>query len=101
MVALLLLLAAQAAQPSTTPAPDAAPVATPPATRRICRQDPGSEQIVCRTVPQQQLGYHLPQYGPAARATQSGKAVSVKFREQMSNRGRARNRSMATVGIPF
>jgi hypothetical protein len=95
MIALFLMLAAQAA----APAADASPVPTPPPTR-VCSQAPGSDQVVCRAIPQQQLGYRLPRYGPAA--PQAGRGKGVKVGAQTTNRGPARrNRSMATVGIPF
>jgi hypothetical protein len=94
MIALFLMLAAQAA----APAADASPVPTPPPTR-VCSQAPGSDQIVCKPIPQQQLGYRLPRYGPAA--PQAGRK-GVKVGASTTNRGPARrNRSMATVGIPF
>ena len=100
MIALFLLLAAQAVQPTTTPAADAPLAQTPPPAARICRRAPGSDTVECKPAPQQQLGYRLPKYGPGAPQASRGK--SVKVGAQTSNRGRAgRNRSMATVGIPF
>jgi hypothetical protein len=96
MIALFLLLAAQAA----APAADAPRASTPPPAPRICRQAPGSDTIECKPLPQQQLGYRLPRYGPAAPQANRGKGVRVGA--QATNRGSAkRNRSMATVGIPF
>lgn len=96
MIALFLLLSAQAA--AAAPAPDAAPPPAPPPTK-VCRQAPGSDTVECKAVPQQQLGYRLPKYGPAPQAK---RGTGVKVGGQASNRGRAgRNRSMATVGIPF
>jgi hypothetical protein len=96
MIALFLMLAAQAA----APAPDAAPPASPtPPPTKVCRQAPGSDTVECKAVPQQQLGYRLPRYGPAAPKA-SGKGVKVGA--QATNRGPTRrNRKMATVGIPF
>ena len=99
MIALLLMLAAQAAAPAPDAPSAAASVPTPPPTR-VCRQAPGSDQIVCKAIPQQQLGYRLPKYGPAA--PQAARGKSVKVGASTTNRGPARrNRSMATVGIPF
>jgi hypothetical protein len=95
MIALFLLLSAQAAAPAS----DASPARTPPPAARVCLKSAGSDTIVCRPAPQQQLGYRLPKYGPAPNA-QSGNGVKV--RAQATNRGPAkRNRPMATVGIPF
>ena len=98
MIALFLMLAAQAA----APAPDAssAVTPTPPPPTKVCRQAPGSDTVECKAVPQQQLGYRLPRYGPAAPRASGGKSVRVGA--QATNRGPARrNRKMATVGIPF
>ena len=97
MIALFLLLSAQA----TAPASDASPAPTPrPPTPRVCRKAVGSDTIVCGPAPRQQLGYRLPKYGPAAPNAQSGNGV--KIRAQATNKGPARrNRSIATVGIPF
>ena len=96
MIALFLMLSAQAAAPPS----DASPPQTPPTTARVCRKEAGSDTIVCGPAPQQQLGYRLPRYGPAAPNAQSGNGV--KIRAQATNRGPARrNRPMATVGIPF
>jgi hypothetical protein len=98
MIALFLLLAAQAA----APAPDAPPAQTPPSAPRVCRKAAGSDTIVCGPAPQQQLGYRLPKYGPAAPGAQSNRGKTVKVGARTTNRGPARrNRSMATVGIPF
>jgi hypothetical protein len=96
MIALFLLLSAQAAAPAS----DASPAATPPSAPRVCRKSAGSDTIVCGPAPQQQLGYRLPRYGPAARQTNSGKSVRVGAHTTNRGPGR-RNRSMATVGIPF
>ena len=95
MIALFLMLAAQAA----APAPDTSPLPTPPPTK-VCRPASGSDTVECKAIPQQQLGYRLPKYGPAAPQAKSGNRVKVGART--TNRGPARrNRSMATVGIPF
>jgi hypothetical protein len=96
MIALLLMLAAQAA----APAPDATPAPPTPPPTRVCRPAPGSGTVECKAIPQQQLGYRLPKYGPTA--PQAGRGKSVKVGASTTNRGPARrNRSMATVGIPF
>ena len=103
MIALFLLLSAQAAAsaPAASP-PSASPTASLPTQHRICRQAPGSVTFVCTLTQQQQSGYRLPRYGPAASGTQSNRGTGVKVGAQASNRGRAgRNQSMATVGIPF
>ena len=103
MIGLLLLLSAQAV--ATTPA-DAQPP-TPPPARKVCRRPPGSVEIVCKSVPGQaaplELAKPAPQtYGPALPGAQSTAGHGITLRGQASNRGRAgRNRSMATVGIPF
>ena len=95
MIVLFLMLAAQAA----APAPDASSLPTPPPTK-VCRPAPGSDTVECKAIPQQQLGYRLPKYGPAAPQAKSANRVKVGART--TNRGPARrNRSMATVGIPF
>jgi hypothetical protein len=92
MIALFLLLSAPTA-PATSPPP-----------QRLCRQLSG-EPVPCASQPQQGL-YRLPKlsrrtYGPLPGA-QSNLGPGVKIRGQATNRGPARrNRSMATVGIPF
>lgn len=103
MISLFLLLAAQAAAPAADAPPEQTPPpsssTTPPPTK-VCRQAPGSDTVECKTLPQQQLGYRLPRYGPAAPRANRGK--DVKVGASTTNRGPARrNRSMATVGIPF
>jgi hypothetical protein len=103
MIGLFLLLSAQA--PATAPA-DTSPPAPPPPTAQVCRRAPGSDNIVCtrRAV---QGSYRLqklpPQaYGPALPSAQSVVGHGVKVGAQTTNRGPGRrNRSMATVGIPF
>jgi hypothetical protein len=107
MIALLILLAAQAAPGSEAPpasealpTADAATASTPARAPQVCRKAAGSDTVVCTPVPQQQLGYRLPKYGPAAPQAKSANRVKVGART--TNRGPARrNRSMATVGIPF
>ena len=106
MIALFLLLAAQAATPTADAAPpDAPPPASLPtasslAQRRACHRAPGSDTITCDVTAQQQGGYRLPRYGPGAPHADNGK--SVKLGAQVTNKGPARRkRSMATVGIPF
>ncbi len=94
MIALFLLLSAQAA--AAAPA-DTSPAA-PPA-RKVCRQEPGSQVMLCTLSPQQQSGYRLPRFGPGAPKADDGRGV--RLRAQASNRNGRRNRSMATVGIPF
>jgi hypothetical protein len=99
MIALFLLLSAQAAEPAPAAARDPTP---PPAARRVCVQAPGSDTITCRPAPQQTGNYRLPRYGPAAPGAQSDRGDGVRLRGQASNRGRAgRNRTAATLGIPF
>jgi len=96
MIALVLLLAAQA----VAPAPDAPPAPAPVLRRRVCHQAPGSEIVTCELRIQQPSGYRLPKYGPAA--PQADRGTSVRLGAKATNRGSARrNRSMATVGIPF
>jgi hypothetical protein len=97
MIALFLLLAAQAA-------PD-----TPP--RQSCVRAPGSEITVCGPEPQQQQqgAYRIPKlrpkaYGPALPGAEAnlGQGVRAKLRGQTSNTGRGRrNRSTATLSVPF
>ena len=97
MIGLLLLLAAQSPN-AVASAPDAPP---PAPARRVCHREPGSDTLVC--APAQQPGnYRLPRYGPAAPGAQSDRGDGVRLRGQASNRGRAgRNRTAATLGIPF
>jgi hypothetical protein len=94
MIALFLLLSAQAAEP----APDASPRSPQP--KQVCRQAPASENVSCELTTPQQDGYRLPKYGPPA--PQANRDKSVRIGAKATNRGAARrNRSMATVGIPF
>ncbi len=96
MIALFLLLSAQAAEP----APDTSPPPPPPQAKRVCHQAPGSDIVTCELRIQQPGGYRLPKYGPAA--PQANRGNSVRIGAKATNRGSARrNRPMATVGIPF
>jgi hypothetical protein len=104
MIASFLLLAA--AMANTAPAP-----------QQSCVRAPGSEITICGTPPPQsaetppppQGAYRLPRlapkrYGPALPSAQSdlGHGVRATLRGQASNSGRARrNRSVATVAVPF
>jgi hypothetical protein len=101
MIALFLLLAAQAA-----------PNAAPPAKQRDCVRAVGSEIMVCGTPPQQQEQqgiYRLPNlsrgtYGPALPGAQAdlGGGVRATLRGQATNSRRARrNKPVATVSVPF
>jgi hypothetical protein len=99
MIALFLLLAAQAA-------PNA-----PPAAQQNCVRAVGSEIVVCGTPPaqQQQGAYRIPRlrpqsYGPALPSAQTdlGHGVRASLRGQANNSSRARrNRSAATLSVPF
>ena len=96
MIALFLLLSAQAA----TSAPASSPPAFPPPAKRVCRKAAGSDIVVCGPAPQEQTSYRLPRYGPPAPSAQPSNGVKVGA--QATNRGPARRkRPMATVGIPF
>jgi len=104
MIALFLLLAAQAA-------PDAAP---PP--RQSCVRAVGSEIVLCGAPPAQGVGPPTPQgtfrlprlapqtYGPALPNAQSnlGHGVRATLRGQASNSARGRrNKPVATLSVPF
>ena len=109
MIALFLLL-------STPAAPDASPQAV----QQSCVRAAGSEIVVCGAPPEaqsqpqpqpqpQQGTYRIPKlrpktYGPPLPGAQAdlGKGVRAKLRGQRSNSGAARrNRSVATVSVPF
>ena len=98
MIGLFLLLAAQSPD-AVASAPEAAPAPAP--ARRVCHREPGSDTLVC--APAQQPGnYRLPRYGPPAPGANASRGNDVKLGAKATNRGSARrNRSMATVGIPF
>lgn len=106
MIALFLLLAAQAA-------PEAA---LHPARQRDCVRAVGSEIMVCGTPPAQQAQqsqptYRLPRlgprgYGPAVPGASAdlGGGVRGSLRGQATNSGRAaarRNKPVATLSVPF
>ena len=98
MIALFLLLAAQAA-------PNAASAA-----QQNCVRAAGSEIVICGTPPeqQQQVTYRVPRlprqtYGPLPGAQADlGHGVRASLRGQASNSARARrNKPIATLSVPF
>jgi hypothetical protein len=107
MIALFLLLSA----------PSAAFASPASAAQQSCVRAAGSEIVLCGTPPPQSVeappppqgAYRLPRlapkrYGPALPSAQSdlGHGVRATLRGQASNSGRARrNRSVATVAVPF
>jgi hypothetical protein len=105
MIALFLLLAAQAAPSAAVQSP-----------RQNCVRAVGSEITVCGTPPQQAQQqaqqapptYRLPRlgaktYGPLPGAQADlGHGVRATLRGQATNAGRARrNKPVATVSVPF